>query len=172
MKIIRDFLGFVVFVLAVTSVTSMAANPWPAESNTKAVTLTSVDADFTTNNMSGAAWNPVTRTLWLANNYGKFYALIEDDTGSFKIATNAAGTKATWSAGGDLESICQVDYAQPIVYLLDEHGWIREYKVAQYAVVAHNRSWDIRAQCPEINGLGAEGLTLGAIVGMDTLVAI
>ncbi|MCX6995865.1 MAG: hypothetical protein NTV49_01965 [Kiritimatiellaeota bacterium] len=159
MKVIRDFLALVVLVLAGTALTSMAAHPWPAESNTQAVKLTSVDADFNTNNMSGAAWNPVTRTLWLANNYGRFYALIEDGAGSFKVATNAAGTKAKWSAGGDLESICQADYAQPIVYLMDENGWIREYDVSQYGVVAQNRSWDIRAQCPEINGSGPEGLT-------------
>jgi hypothetical protein len=137
-----------------------AASPWPAEPTSEAVKLTSLDPDFNTINMSGAAWNPVTRTLWLANNSGRFYALVEDGAGSFRVATNAAGTKAKWSPGGDLESICQADFGQPLVYLMDEDGWIREYDVSQYGVIHENRNWDIRAQCPEVGGtLGPEALT-------------
>lgn len=158
-RINRDFFVLAVLFSAVNSGTSMAALPWPGESNAQAVQLTRVDPELNADNMSGAAWNPVTRTLWLANNSGRFYALVEDGAGSFQVATNAAGTKARWKPGGDLESICQVDFTQPIVYLLDEGGWIREYDVSQYGVVKQNRSWDIRAHCPEINGSGPEGLT-------------
>ena len=136
----------------------MAASPWPAESTSQAVKLTGLDPAFNAVNMSGAAWNPVTRTLWLANNSGQFWALVEDGAGSFRVATNAAGTKARWSPGGDLESICQADFSQPLVYLMDENGWIREYDVSQYGVVQENRNWDIRAQCPEVGGtLGPGG---------------
>jgi hypothetical protein len=110
--------------------------------------------------MSGATWNPVTRTLWLANNSGQFWALVEDGAGSFRVATNAAGTKAKWSPGGDLESICQADFTQPLVYLMDENGWIREHDVSQYGLVHENRNWDIRVQCPEVGGTnGPEALT-------------
>ncbi len=137
-----------------------AASPWPAEPTSQAVKLTTLDPDFNTINMSGAAWNPVTRTLWLANNSGHFWALVEDGAGSFRVATNAAGTKAKWSPGGDLESICQADFNQPLVYLMDENGWIREYNVSQYGVIQENRNWDIRVQCPEVGGTtGPEALT-------------
>jgi len=61
---------------AVRSVSvAMGASPWPAEPTSQAVKLTSVDPEFNAVNMSGAAWNPVTRTLWLANNSGQFWAL-------------------------------------------------------------------------------------------------
>jgi hypothetical protein len=124
------------------------------------VKLTALDPEFNAINMSGAAWNPVTRTLWLANNSGMFWALVENGAGGFKVATNAAGTRAKSSPGGDLESICQADFTQPIVYLMDENGWIREYDVSQYGVVQETRNWDIRAQCPEVGGTsGPEGLT-------------
>ncbi len=145
-----------------TSLASVAASPWPAEANTQAVNLTTVDIGLNTNNWSGAAWNPVTRTLWLACNFGYFYALVENGNGSFMVATNAAGAQAKWkplSPRGDLESICQADFNRPLVYLMDENGWIREYDVSQYGVVKENRNWDIRGQCPEINGMGPEGLT-------------
>ena len=137
-----------------------AASPWPAEPTSQAVKLTLLDPELNAINMSGAAWNPVTRTLWLANNSGQFWALVENGAGGFKVATNTAGTKAKWSPSGDLESICQADFTQPIVYLMDENGWIREYDVSQYGVVQENRNWDIRAQCPEVGGTsGPEGLT-------------
>ena len=101
---------------------ALPADPWPAESCTSAVSLVSVNPEFNAENMSGAAWNPLARTLWLANNSGRFYALVEDGKGSFTVATNTLGVKARWAPGGDLESICQADFNQPVVYLLDENG--------------------------------------------------
>ncbi len=140
--------------------TATGTSPWPAENNTDATVLTSVDAGLNAINWSGAAWNSDTRTLWLACNTGYFWALVEDGAGSFRVATNALGIPAKWASGHDLESICQADFQQPIVYLLDENGWIREYSVSNYGVVAENRNWDIRVQCPEVGGaLGAEGIT-------------
>lgn len=136
-----------------------AVEPWPAESANDAPKLTTVEPEFNAVNMSGAAWNPATRTLWLANNSGRFYALTEDGRGGFRVATNAAGVKARWAPGGDLEGICQADFSRPIVYLLDENGWIRAYDVSRYGVVRENRNWDIRTHCPEVHGQGPEGLT-------------
>ena len=137
-----------------------AATPWPAESNAAATKLTLIDAGLGVANWSGASWNPATRTLWLACNSGYFWALVEDGTGSFRVARNAADTPAKWSPGGDLESICQADLDAPVVYALDENGWIREYDISQFGVVVEIRNWDIRAQCPEVGGTtGPEGLT-------------
>lgn len=152
--------SLVALVVAVSAVTCLATDPWPAESYTQAVALTAVDPGLNTVNWSGAFWNPTTRTLWLACNSGYFWALVEDGTGSFMVATNAGGTAAKWTPGGDLEAICQADFTQEVAYLMDENGWIREYDVSDYGVVAENRNWDIRAQCPEVSGLfGPEGIT-------------
>ena len=137
----------------------LATDPWPAESNTNALILTNIDPVLNDNNMSGAFWNPSTRTLWIANNYGRFYAIVEDGAGSFQIATNVSGTKAQWLPGGDVEAICQADLMEDVVYVLDENGWIREYDVSDYGVIQENRNWDIRAYCPEVSGAGPEGIT-------------
>lgn len=138
---------------------SWAVDPWPAETNTAAIKLTTIDPGLNTVNWSGAFWNPEKRMLWLACNSGYFWALVEDGAGSFRVATNAAGTPAKWTPGGDLESICQADLNEEAVYALDEDGWIRKFNVSQYGIVQQIRSWDIRPHCPETSGgLGPEGI--------------
>ncbi len=149
-------MAIIIFFCLVLQVS--AADPWPAEQNGNAFSLTGIDPEFNMENMSGVAWNPVTRTLWLANNSGRFYALVEDGKGNFKIATDSSGAKARWAPGGDLESICQADFKQNVVYLLDENGWIREYDVSRYGVEKENRNWDIRPHCPEVHGKGPEAI--------------
>lgn len=160
MKRIRNILpGLLIFLTG--DLSTSAASPWPAEANTAAVKLTGIDAGFNTVNWSGAFWNPDTRTLWLSCNSGYFWALVEDGAGSFKVATNAAGTKAKWppSGGGDFEAICQTDADPSLVYVMDENGWIREYDVRTNGVVNATRSWDVRTQCPEAGGgSGGEGI--------------
>lgn len=146
-------------LLVLLSVSSGAAQPWPAETNTLATKLTGIDSGLDTSNWSGAAWDPETRTLWLACNSGYFWALVEDGAGSFRVATNAAGTKAKWSPGGDLEAICPVEYGASSIFLLNEAGSIREYSVASYGVVSLLRSWDISGSCPASGGSGPEGMT-------------
>ena len=146
-------------VLLAGGTSARAVDPWPAESSAAAVRLTDIDPGLDTVNWSGAFWNPDTRTLWICCNSGTFWALVENGAGSFQVATNAAGTPAKWSPGGDLEAICQADSDPGLVYLLDENGWIREYDVSQYGIVHATHSWDIRAQCPEVGGTsGGEGL--------------
>jgi len=139
----------------------LAANPWPAESSTAALRLTSLDPEFTSD-MSGAYWNGTTRTFWVCcNSPGIFWALQQNAAGSWQIATLASGTKARWATGGDLEDICQVDDSDPSVYVIDEDGWIRQYNVALYGGISQVRAWDIRAYCPEnpFDGNGPEAIT-------------
>jgi len=142
------------------AVSAFAASPWPAESNTTASNLTSLAAEFT-HDMSGSSWNPTNRMFWVCNNNpGIFWGLVQDGGGNWRIATNAAGTQARWNVGGDLEAICQADFTKPVVYLMNENGWIVEYNVATYGVAQTNRLWDIRAYCPENGGgEGPEALT-------------
>ncbi len=135
------------------------ASAWPAETTAQSVKLTALDPSGFSVNVSGAAWNPTNRTLWLASNSGIFWCLVEDGAGSFLIATNSAGTRAKWSPGGDLEGICHVDYAQPTVFLLNEDGQILEYSTTAYGVNTALHTWSIAAHCPEIGGSGPEGIT-------------
>ena len=156
MKSTWHLFSFAFFLLAASS--AHAADPWPAESNTSAVQLTSIDSGLNAANWSGAFWNPDARRLWLACNSGYFWALAEDGAGRFQVATNAAGVQAKWSPGGDLEAICQTDSDTDLVYLMDENGWIREYDVRTNGVINATRSWDVQALCPETDGSGGEGL--------------
>lgn len=154
---------FIALVWALTTLASnpvFAASPWPGETSAAALKLTGLDTEFTSD-MSGAYWNAKTRTFWVCcNNPGIFWALRQDAAGNWQIATNASGNKARWTAGGDLEAICQADDSSQTVYLLDEEGWIRQYNTASYGVVSQTRSWDIRAFCPELaNGFGPEAIT-------------
>ena len=84
-------LGLVIIGLFLAPTSGLSAMSWPAETNTAAVRLTSVDSEFSNKNMSGAFWNPETDTPWLTNNNGRFYALIDDGAGSFQVATNENG---------------------------------------------------------------------------------
>lgn len=149
----------ILLVATLASGTVFAASSWPAEASTNALKLTGLDAEFTSDR-SGVYWNASNHTFWVCcNNPGIFWALRQDLAGNWQIATNAAGTQARWAAGGDLEGICQVNDTQPLVCLMDEDGWIRQYDMSNYGVVSQTRAWDIRAYCPEVNGAGPEAIT-------------
>lgn len=136
-----------------------AANPWPAEANTAALKLPVFDPYFK-KNMSGAYWNATTRTFWVCcNGPGSFWALVEDKPDTWKIATQPGGKQARWITGGDMEGICQTDDTKPLVYLMDETGYIREFDVSKFGVVKALRTWDIRASAGP-NGGNLEGIAL------------
>jgi hypothetical protein len=42
---------------------------------------------------------------------------------------------------------------------MDENVYILEYDVSQYGVIVQNHSWNIKAECPETDGAGPEGIT-------------
>jgi hypothetical protein len=135
-----------------------AASPWPAEANTQARKI-QIGQVFNVPNMSGACWNSATRTFWVCcNSPGAFWALVEDGAGGWKIRSNG-GQQAKWSTGGDMEAICQPDETQPIVYLLDEDGYIRQYNVSVNGVINQPRTWDIRSFAGPSSGSGPEAIT-------------
>ncbi|MES2921172.1 MAG: thrombospondin type 3 repeat-containing protein [Verrucomicrobiota bacterium] len=156
----NHFLAIAPFLLMLTQPEPLfAASPWPAESNTLAQKV-QVGQTFNVPNMSGACWNANTRTFWVCcNNPGAFWALVEDGLGGWKINTNGSQL-AKWSTGGDMEAICQPDDSQPIVYLMDEDGYIRQYNVSNFGVINQPRTWDIRAFASEnASGFGPEAIT-------------
>jgi len=135
-----------------------AADPWPAETWQESENLTPLHGNFT-NNLSGAHWNPVTHTLWLAvNGPGMFIALARGEGGEFAIEQKA-GKAGIWSPGGDLESLTQVDYnADRITVLVEGAGYIRQYDTSVYGVVKLLHQWQITQHVPTSSGGGSEGL--------------
>ena len=149
-------------ILAAECRQGLPTDAWPAESWSSAEILTHLDTDFQ-NNVSGASWNPTTRTFWVCRNGGPsaFWALTEDGSNSLIIATNAAGVQGKYDPGsGDFEGICQSDYSEEVVYLLAESSEeIREYDISNYGSPILNRRWDISAYIPTSGAYGPEGIT-------------
>ena len=132
---------------------------WPAETTANATNLTPVGGNDFGQDLSGAVWNPASRTLWLCRNGGpsKVWALVEDGAGGYQIDT-AGGAMAEWSDFGDAEAVAQVDFSEPnIVYVLDEKaGAISEFDLSMGGVKVEQSHWDLSA---ELGGSGAEGMT-------------
>jgi len=137
---------------------AFAADPWPAETWQESENLTSLHGNFT-NNLSGAHWNPVTRTLWVAvNGPGMFIALVRGEDGKFSVEERA-GKRGIWSPGGDLESLTQVDYRTDDIYVLVEGaGFIRQYDTEVYGNVKLVQQWQITQYVPTSSGGGSEGM--------------
>src|SRR5262245_7909759 len=140
-----------------------ANDPWPAEAVTAAVNLTPIEGpipnDFYTD-MSGASWNPVTRRLWVERNKGpsKFWALVEDGAGSFKV-DERDGNRGEWTGFGDLESMTQADLTADVVYLMIEgEERIKSYDVYVYGTAILLHDWDTRPFLPLAGELGAEAI--------------
>ncbi len=135
------------------------AAPWPGEPWRQSQVLTTLDNDFA-KNVSGAHYNPETRTFWVAVNApGKFLAIVEDGAGWFKI-DQRNGARGEWSPGGDLEGITQVDYQEQAVYLLAEgEDIIRKYDTSAYGAVKLLQQWNFHAHVPTMGAVGSEGIT-------------
>ena len=147
--------------LLLTPTHANAQLAWPAETWQESQNLTSLHGNFT-NNLSGAHWNPDTRTLWVAvNGPGIFIALVRGEDGEYTIEQKA-GKSGIWSPGGDLESLTQVDYSKDEIYVLVEGaGYIRHYDTSVYGVVKLVRQWRIRDHVPTSSGGGSEGIAFG-----------
>ncbi len=132
--------------------------PWPGEPWQQATTLTHLASNFQ-GNLSGAHWNPVTREMWVVcNGPARFWALVEDGAGSWKIA-DKGGSQARYDATGDTEGITQADLNEEVVYVVDEDGYIHAYEVSTGGAPAHQTRWNISSYIPyHIGGLGPEGL--------------
>jgi hypothetical protein len=156
----------VLAVGAAAAVAVQAADPWPAEPLAESANLTSIEGpepnDFHYD-LSGASWNPVTRTLWVCRNgpggdQSKFWALVEDGAGGFQVAYRN-GNRGEWTGFGDLESITQADLGEDVVYVLiegEEH--VKAYDVSTYGVATLLNDWNLSPNLPLSGGSGAEGL--------------
>ncbi|WP_086933218.1 PKD domain-containing protein [Agarilytica rhodophyticola] len=133
---------------------------WPAEPDNQATVLTDLDSEFRAD-LSGAHWNPVTRTLWVCTNNGpgKFWALKENGRGGFEIDSNTSGI-AKWQHDADLEGITQVDYRQPYVYLMQERdNIIHQFDISEFGVTKSVHRWDVSEYVGNNGNKGPEGIT-------------
>ncbi|MCX5752004.1 MAG: hypothetical protein NT099_10180 [Candidatus Saganbacteria bacterium] len=148
--------------------TTVSTSAWPGETWQSSTILTGLDPTGFNSNMSSATWNPETRMFWVCRNGGPsaFWALDEDGVGSLKIATSG-GVQAKFVTSeavnhGDFEGICQVNYDESNVYVIDERvGIIKKYDVSVYGhYPVWIRQWDISANIPAYDGSqGPEGIT-------------
>jgi len=138
---------------------SEATCAWPAESHDEAVNLSDIEGPITNgfwSNLSGAVWNPVSRTLWLVENGdGTIWAAVEDGDG-FAIA-EPGGHRAEWNIEGDIEAITQADFSEEnVIYVLNEWGAkVHEIDVSDPTDLVMSNTWDLGAYV----GPGAEALT-------------
>jgi hypothetical protein len=143
-----------------------AAEPWPAEPAGSATNLTSVEGpepnDFHSD-MSSAFWNETTRRLWVCRNgpggsQSKFWALVEDGAGSFKV-DERAGNRGEWTGFGDLEEVTQANLAEDTVYaLIEGEERVKEYDVSIYGTATLRNDWNLAPYLPLNGGYGSEGL--------------
>lgn len=140
-----------IFACAASCTTvSGAGDPWPGETWSTSSDLTFLNPSGWSTNLSGAYWNPVTRRLWVANNSGNF-SVLKETAGSFTI-------ERTYSPGGDLEGITQVDPASAAdrVYLMVENAEdIRAYSISSGTQM---ESWDLTPTIGALANSGTEGI--------------
>jgi len=150
---------FILYFITLFSNISQASDDWPAEPWSDSEILTYLDNDFK-NNLSGAHWNPKSRTLWVTlNSPSKFWALKEDNHGNFVI-DHKNGVRGQIQISGDLEGITQVDYTEEHVFLIDESDEaIKQYDVSDYSHPTLLQRWDIGATLPIAFVSGPEGIT-------------
>lgn len=146
---------------------SNTLEPWPAEPYASAVNLTDIEGpganDFHVD-LSGAVWNPSTRTLWVCRNGpgaggSKLWAAVEDGSGGFKIDSRD-GNRGEWTGFGDFEGVAQADWEEDAVYaIIEGEERIKEYDVSTYGVAVLRNVWDTSPYLPLSGGSGAEGIT-------------
>jgi hypothetical protein len=165
----RPALYGVMVLLATLVVPPVSAvqGPWPAEPLTDAVNLTGIEGPGSNDfyfDLSGAVWNPSTRTLWICRNgpgssTSKLWAIVEDGSGGFEVDDDN-GLRGEWTGFGDLEAVTQADWDEDVVYLLIEgQERIREYDVSTYGTAVLLNDWDTSPFLPQSGGSGAEGIT-------------
>lgn len=152
----------------VSAVAHAAATPWPAETWSSAVNLTSVEGAGTNDlhqDLSGLFWNPVTRRLWVCrngptNSTSKVWRLKESVAGGWEVEGGAGAARCEWTGFNDAEAITQADLVSNTVYVMAEgEDVIRMYNLATPGMVVQVRTYDVHAHLPTDGGDGAEGLT-------------
>ncbi len=167
--LLRQRMKTIILIAALLAAATLAfaQDPWPAEPLPSAVNLTEIEGSGVNDfyyDLSGAVWNPVTRTLWICRNgpggdNSKLWAVVENDGGSFEIDYRE-GNRGEWTGFGDLEGVTQADFDEDVVYtIIEGEERIKAYDVSTYGTASLLNDWDTSAYLPRSGGAGAEGIT-------------
>ncbi|HEY2387621.1 MAG TPA: DUF1566 domain-containing protein [Candidatus Binatia bacterium] len=136
--------------------TGGAVEPWPAEPESAAQNLSSLDADLGMD-LSGAFWNEQTGVLWTCRNgptdmTSKIWSLAPGAAGAFAIT-------GEWTGFGDLEDVAQADLDACTVFGIVEgtEQRVKAWNLCGPEPVLEN-DWNTKANIPQDGGRGAEGL--------------
>ncbi len=139
-----------------------APEPWPAEAEARAENLSLLDPGLG-DDLSGAVWNPLTRSLWVCSNGprqdGRLWQLAANAEGELRLASNQ-GRPGVWTGLGDCEGVTFADFGEPVVFLMVEgEEVIRELSVAAPGPASVLRTYDTSPFLPRSGSDGAEGIT-------------
>jgi len=140
----------------------LTGDDWPAESEDEAANLTHLCKGFR-KDLSGAVWNPVSRTLWVCRNGpgpdSKLWVLEQDDEGQLQLGVQGEAL-GEWTGLGDSEGVTFADFEEEVVYIMVEgKEQILELDVSTYGELVVNRIYDTSPFLPLDGRDGAEGIT-------------
>jgi hypothetical protein len=151
-------------LMCIIPTNTAAQEPWPWGVPTNLTHIEGPEPNDFYEDLSGAAWNPVSRVLWICRNgpdgsSSKLWAVVEDGGGSFAIDYQG-GNRGEWTGFGDFEGVTQADYSEEVIYgIIEGIDTIREYDVSVYGSATVNNDWDISLYLPSTGGNGPEGIT-------------
>lgn len=135
---------------------------WPAAAPSGALDRTST-APGLDQDLSGIAWNPAARELWLARNAGpsEVWRLVPDGAGGWALDSDAYGLPSIWSDLGDLEGIAVPDPSQPRAVVVLDEGTDRllRYDLTTSGFAGLLGAWDLSPYLPDAPPLGPEAVT-------------
>ncbi|MFT5199094.1 MAG: phosphate:Na+ symporter, partial [Planctomycetota bacterium] len=135
---------------------------WPAESEKEATNLSALSRGFR-KDLSGATWNPFTKTFWVCRNgntsEGRIWAMVENGDGGLEIATQD-GERAKWDGLGDCEGITFAQFDENVVFLaLEDKQEIHELDVSKFGEFTQKQVYDAKSILPGKGEVGIEGIT-------------
>jgi len=138
---------------------------WPAEEPAEAVNLTVLDGGLMSN-LSGAAWNPLSDTLWVASNGGPARVWSIDLADPEEPFIPGEGDlRAVWGdevSFGDMEALTLVDLEDTtaLFTLAEDANTITRWDLTDWGEARATVEWDLSELLPPPSGwVGAEGLT-------------
>ena len=135
---------------------------WPAVPESRATNLSEVVRGFR-HDLSGAVWNPLTRTLWVCRNGpgddSRLWVLEEDSSGEWVVGQRG-DARGEWRQLGDCEGVTFANFEEPVVYLIVEgEERIHELDVSEYGRRRLRQVYDTSPYLPLDGADGAEGIT-------------
>jgi WD40 repeat protein len=142
---------------------------WPAEDPLTAANLTDLAGGSPSgfrSNLSAAAWNPISQTLWVGSNGGpaRIWAIDLSDPDAPEIPSDSDG-HAEWGADvnfNDLEglTLAHFDDEDTLYLLAEDDNTISEWDLGDYGAAELTMVFDLSGLLPDPAGFdGAEAIT-------------